>query len=408
MKITKNTSVLLVIILTINLLCSCGTKPDTSAADTYLSMAEDFVAQENYSAAIDILQKGFSETKDERIAVMIAEITSKNTDSNNQSAPTTPSSSESSSPSAPTLPNNTESTSTTEATTAIKDTSVFKSYAGIWAEENIGWQNGGMIMDVECTSESITIILSYTQGAPTSRIAEITIEEKLSAIKDRVLVAELVEDGWGNKNTVQINFSKSDIIQCRIVKVVADESAMWGFYEDEFTLYRNSNAHSSMSYTMEDYYAIHPEEQPSTAPTYDTSKASGILKDLGLTEAEFRQSCTRLFPSNFQIGNPDGTELYYSDLFEYPNKYINSWFVIDNLAAEDFQCTYKSTSTDGYICYMDTDYYDGDAILFDFRDDPYSPNIREGDVITPYVIFKGLSTTNAGEVLVFLMISMDK
>lgn len=330
----KQKIILLLIVVTIifSILCSCGKSTNTSTADTYLSMAEDFVAQGNYSSAIDILQKGFSETKDERIAVMIAEIASKNTESNDQSAPTIPDNSESAS--APTLPNNTESTSTTEATT----TTNFDSYAGTWAEENIGWQNGGMIADIQLSENTFTIKLSYTQSAPSSRIAEIEFKTALSEIKNNVLVYAFEDDGWGNKGTVEFSFSQADAIQCKLSGIIPNTSAMWGFYEDNFTLYRNSNAHSSMSYTMEDYYAIHPEEQPSTTPTYDTSKASGILAQAGLTEQEFRNKCTYVNSKYF-----DNNEYVYAAGRQYYTEHPEENTLLDNYT-EDW-VSYQSLGT---------------------------------------------------------------
>lgn len=337
MKITKNISALIVIILTINLLCSCSTKTDTSSADTYLSMAEDFVAQGNHSAAIDILQKGFSETKDERIAVMIAEITS-GASSTDQSASTTPNSSKTDSTSTPTTPTIAENTSITKATTSATDTPASHSYAGTFAEQNIGWQDGGMIADIQLIENTIVITLSYTQGAPASRIAEVKIAKPLSEIKNDILVGTFEDDGWGNKGTVEFKFIEADAIQCKLSGIVSGSAAMWGFYEDQFTLYRNSNAHSSMSYTMEDYYAIHPEERPTTAPTYDTSKASGILAQAGLTEQDFRNICTYINSKYY-----DNNEYVYAAGRQYYTEHPEENTLLDNYT-EDW-VSYQSLGT---------------------------------------------------------------
>lgn len=143
--------------------------------------------------------------------------------------------------------------------------------------------------------------------------------------------------------------------------------------------------------------------------SYDTSKASGILASLGMTEKEFRNNCQRLFSNKVQIGTPNGTELYYSDLIENPTNYLNSYFAIDNLSGYDFECSFKGVSDDGYTYYEDYDYYNYNAVIFDYRDDVYAPNIIKGDNFTPYVIFKDVRTSSNGdEWLVFWMICADK
>jgi len=145
-------------------------------------------------------------------------------------------------------------------------------------------------------------------------------------------------------------------------------------------------------------------------PNYDMTKASGILASLGVTEEEFKANCQRLLSKGVQLSATDGTEVWYGDIVEYPGKYVDKWFVIDNISqySYDFECTYKGITTDGYPYYEDVDYYDYNALIYDFRDDPYSPNIVSGDDFTPYVIFKELRTINGEEWLVFWMITMDK
>ena len=291
----------------------------------------------------------------------------------------------------------------------------FASYAGTWAEEGIGWEYGGMIMDVECTDETIKVTLSYTQRAPTSRIAEITIEEKISNIKDGVLVAELVEDGWGNKSTVQINLFIPDLIQCRVVEVVPDQLASWGFYEGLFELYRNDSAHESMFYVIGDYYELYPEEAPDywteAELTYDSSKASGILATLGMSEQEFRESCQPLFwGSSNKI-------ICTKDLREYPANYIGQHFYF-SYSSQDKSGNYKSEKleifakevSDGYTAYEIYSLYEGKdyIIIFDLRDDVYSPTISMGDYICPYLIFLGIETIGNFDCLCFSMISVEK
>ena len=456
--IKRHISMLSIVVLLLATLCACASGDQTSVVDTYLSLAEDYVQQDNYDAAIDILQKGFAETKDERIAVRLAELSSSNIDT----------------------PSTTEATSSTEASSAAEATSVtedssptskstsLKSYIGTWASEDIGWEYGGMIMDVECTDKTITVILSYTQGAPMSRIAEIIIEEELSNIRDGILVAELLEDSWGNKATIQIQFIEPDIIRCYIVDVVHEETAMWGFYEGTYELYKNDTAHENMNYTMDDYFQIHSEEKPTEPPVYDTSKASGILAQAGLTEQEFRNICTyigsRYHENNtyvYAMGREyynqhpeeakriDDYTLYWYDyeingsaseyytiereeafktssnleeflnhtiygpkgasilgkqsenilkgMQEYPADYVNQPFLL-----KDFRTTYVNNYTYTDDCYI---LYNANISVIDYRDDVSYPNILQGMHYDMYVVFLG---TNGSDNLVFALISVEK
>lgn len=384
----KYISLLLTITILLTCFCSCSKSNDTSSADTYLSMAQDFIDKNNHIAAMDILQKGFSETKDERIAVMIAELSTSNSESN---------------------PTDTAANITVDATVdTTAEIPSLKSCSGTWAEENIGWEYGGMIMDVECTDTAITIVLSYTQSAPMSRIAEITIEDELSNIKDGILAAELVEDGWGNKTTVQINLLEPDMIQCHIVEVVPGETALWGFYEGLYELYKNDTAHENMSYIMDEYYERYPEE---TTSAYDISKASGILKELGMSEQEFRLNCQPL-----KYGATEDRILGTRSLREYPVNYVGQLFylayfdIANRTCPNDEKVSDKDTSLDGYTTYYiypDTQWKDT-IVIFDCRDDVYSPTISRGDYIEPYMIFTGVQTINGTDYLCFNLISVDK
>ena len=61
------------IALMLPVLCACGEK-HTSAADAYLDIAQGYVDEGKYAAAISTLEKGYKATGDSRIAVMMAEL----------------------------------------------------------------------------------------------------------------------------------------------------------------------------------------------------------------------------------------------------------------------------------------------------------------------------------------------
>lgn len=381
-------------------------------------------------------------------------------------------------------------------------------YYGTWAEQDIGWTFGGMILELKKDGKDLQIDLSYTQSAPASRVAEVCTSIPLADIQGNTIIVQAENDGWGHTADIKLTLD-GDNISCTVSNVVLacpDGVEAWGLLDGDFLLVRNDAAHEAMQYTQEMYEEAFSDdagietqladgtslntpnglltvseksiymqdsavlyvsisyigsvswscdssiismqwgewETSNTLPLYitglqngnavlrisdtdypndyievnvcvsglstvDTSKASGILASLGMTEDEFRASCQRLLSSNVQLAQTTGTELYYSDVVKYPNNYMDKHFVIDNVSeySYDFLCSYKGTSDDGYLYYEDTDYYDYNAVIYDFRDDPYSPNIVQDDDFTPYVIFKGVRTISGEEWLVFWMISVD-
>ena len=281
-------------------------------------------------------------------------------------------------------------------------------YDGVWAEEDLSYENGGFIMTVTTDDDVTTLFCEYADEGSGTTSGGVSKEITSKDIRKNVVTIEGVEDDWGNVVDMKITFNE-DAVVCEVTEI-EEGDAIPVFYKGTYTLVRNEEALQILSETpweetmgvKADDYAEEPVQ-----PTYDTSKASGILASLGMTENEFRVSCKRLFSAKSQIGTPKGDEVWYSDLVKYPNNYLNNHFVIDNLSGYDFQCDYKGISDDGYTHYEDVDSYNYDAIIYDFRDDVYSPNFTSGSYFRPYVIFKGLHTINGDDWLVFWMISVD-
>ena len=281
----QKVALFLAIVLLVSSLCACAKNGDTSAADTYLSMAQDFISKGDHTSAMEILQKGFSETKDERIAVMMAELTSTNTQNTDNVQATI------------------EQTTLSEALPSATDVAA---YAGTWAESEISWVYGGVILDLAVEGDMLNLTISLTQSAPASRIAEFNQSVPVNNIKDNKLDVSFDNDGWGVSGKLSLVFAE-DRIDCRFYETKENDIApMWGFHDEDYILVRNSMAHDAMSYTMEDYNALNAtdtDEPLVTQPVYDLSKASGILAQAGLTEEGFRALCEPL------------TERYYN--FQY-------------------------------------------------------------------------------------------
>lgn len=286
---------LLTTALVFSTLCACNsTSP--SAADTYLSMAEDFIKQDNRDAAMEILQKGFTETKDERIAVMMAELASENADASNHT-------------------NDNTDTQAAADTTHVETDSLHK-YIGIWAEDEIGWEYGGLILDInDVIDGSVDLTLSFTQAAPESRVAEFDLSIPLEELNDNVLSASFENDGWDNKGDFTLEFNDEEIT-CLIsnVEYTGDDLPTWGFFDESYSLIKNENAHELMEYTEDEYYELYPEEQ--------ADESSG-----NMTIEEMKKNCRIL------KWEPDDISLYTTisyvaayDMGNNPN-YVNQCFV---------------------------------------------------------------------------------
>lgn len=287
-------------------------------------------------------------------------------------------------------------------------------YTGVWAQEEIGWLYGGTILDISTEADTMQIAYFETMGAPMSREAEIDVSVPLSDIQDDRLETDFENDGWGNAGTIRITFADDEIL-CKISDVHyvgEDGAATWGVTETTSVLVRMDNAHELMEYDLEEYYEMFPEENPdnwaedapaAVQPSYDTSKASGILANFGLTEEEFRAACVPLqyVGMTFQdipIYSYESEQL--AAMKNYPGQYANGGYRFPHFEVES-----KNITSDGYPFY----YNDSGIYLYDFRDDIYSPTISPGNTIDAYTLFYGVQTTVAGkDVLSFLILSCDK
>ena len=78
MKPAKRIVGMLLCVIMLLGMAACGssesTAETTSPADTYLAMAAEFVDQEKYDSAIDVLNQAKTKTDDARLDAMIAEI----------------------------------------------------------------------------------------------------------------------------------------------------------------------------------------------------------------------------------------------------------------------------------------------------------------------------------------------
>ena len=438
----------LLMVLTVLLTTGCGThgetKDDTSsAADIYIEKAQKYVDEKDYAAAIDILQLGMETVEDEALEEMLGEVIELQIADTTEDKATTGTEKDA----------ETDTNYNTDTEQQVFDISKYVSTVTYWATKGMDWVYGGYALGIyisETSPDNAYFEFSYLQGAPSSRNAVASAEIPLSEITSNEVTFSFENDGWGHSGKVQLIFS-DDTISFTVIDVAYTDPScpeMWGFYDTNGTLVSNPTIYDDLYYTEEEYNAIFGEpEQTPQEPVYDTSKASGILASLGMTEQEFKDSCIPLDTGSIN----SKTTAYYIDcdeLLRYPNNYVGQHFVICNNYHDYLPCQYckgiddscayssdfppqrydengvhwvyqsdlamlvpesflfynKGVSSDGYplySLYVRKPY----CYIFDMRDDIYSPNIATDASVTPYLIFLGL--TPDGTDLRFAMITCD-
>lgn len=331
----------------------------------------------------------------------------------------------------------------------------FENYEGMWSESDISFENGGLILEIATNKTKMTIDCSLTSSGPSSRIAEFEKTFKLSKIVNNTVKISYEEDGWGNSGVLELTFSK-DYILAEFKEIVADEMANWGFNENTYKLIKNEKAQETLSEGSNEYYEEQSDIIESSTPSYDLSKASGILAQKGMTEEEFRDSCQALNHSKYHYHLSEKTTVPFVeivDLQRNPNAYIGQHFVFSENPYREVICpqcdgtgyynqysnsSYKSycsdsdfryrkngvhyqrekdlsklvpyellgrnktTSVDGYSVLTGTS--SDIFLIYDLRDDIYSPNITSDSTVVAYMIFDGVTSNN---MLQFSMISCD-
>lgn len=144
---------------------------------------------------------------------------------------------------------------------SLKDTAtVYSQYNGTWAEEDIGWVNGGAVLDITANGDNITVEFSVIQSAPGSRVASVFQTISVSEIENAVVEIPFDNDGWGCSGTMILTFTKDAII-CEIKDLqLTDLYPEWGFCEWRYLLVRNDSAYEALEYEPSDYERMFPDE----------------------------------------------------------------------------------------------------------------------------------------------------
>ena len=266
-----------------------------------------------------------------------------------------------------------------------------------WTQENTDWSKKGYILHIYQEGDKVLFNLSYLRGEPNPKHTNTIAIKKLSEITSNEIDLYFTNDSWGKSGDIKLVFN-GDKIEYTISNVKGGEDANWGFINDKGTLVKNMNAESELQMHNEQQAETVQAKTIQTQPSRITS--SKILASIGMTEEQFKKSCIRINDIKY------GADILYSDILQYPDKYINLYCNDPNLYIRE-----KSETSDGYPAYVVMNKFGGNwrynVEIFDMRDNTRSPNLSKGACINPYMVFKGVSHNNGNDWLVFHMISVD-
>ncbi len=401
------------IFLTIFLLTFSGcfsnqTQSANPIVDTYKQIAQQHIDNGDIESAIKVLEEGFSATKDPSIQSLLDQV---NAMLSSQQTDTTSATTASTNPGATNTP----------SSSAVLDLSKYASSVTFWASEELSYENGGCVLGIYIDSSTgcATFSFDYIGSAPSSRWAEIDVQKNLSEITGNKVVLSFETDGWGHSGDLSLLFEETSI-SYTVSNVVCftNDGPEWGV--------SNGQSGKLTSHT-DPLQAISPPEgdaSENNTPTYDTSKASGILTSLGMTEQEFRDGC--LFLTEGRLSDDQFRQNYVTleEIKAYPDKYMNMHFTVEaNIYSvksliegkktdrSQISVTSKSSTNDGHNVYYSyvttgTSWWEKDLAsiaIVDYRDNQSSPNITSSDYFTPYLIFYGLQNDTP----CFMLISAD-
>lgn len=420
-------------VLALMLTAGCSQQSADSAAEIYMEKAQKYIDAKDYSAAIDILQLGMETVEDNALSEMLAEVIELQIAESNGNDEKTP-----------------------DTVNTSFDLSNYVSEVTYWATESTNWVYGGYALGIyigEEFGDSACFELSFIQAAPASRVAVAYAEVPLSEITGNEITFVFENDGWGHSGNVKLVFLENSVEFAVSNVAYTDPSCpeMWGFCDVTGCLINNPYVYDDLTYTQEEYDMLFGDDTTSE-PTYDTSKASGILASLGMTEQEFKDSCIPLIDTD-SYTNRGVTATNYAaidDLMHYPTNYTGQSFVLSDVLWAKGICPYcngsgdcqftgssyttyvfengqhmawqyfndiltpimyrysnRYTTDDGYQAYTVkvSEYPEIYCYVFDYRDDIYNPNITSDAKFAPYMIFLGVADNNKG--LCFAMITCD-
>ena len=214
--------------------CSKNNKT-TELNETYKSKAEEFITSGDIDSAIKVLEEGISVTNNDELKKMLDDLRNENINTSSVDD------------------------SASEANESISDNQEpmsYDDYTGIWATEDISYDNGGLILDISIKNSEMIFSCSLTSSAPSLRVAEFENKISISQIKNNMVTIDFKDDGWDSYGTFELTFN-NDYLLADFKNVVNDPASYWGFNNRTYKLIKNEQAHTTFStkpFNIDDYF----------------------------------------------------------------------------------------------------------------------------------------------------------
>lgn len=242
----------------------------------------------------------------------------------------------------------------------------FADYAGVWGEADASKDSGGLVFNISVGKTEMDF--TATLVSPDGAVAEFAKKLVLSEISNNTATAKFEDEKWGSSGDMEITFNGSFIL-VDFKNVTVNEMASWGFRENTYKLIKNDAVLDIIPQESPQKPTQGPSgtgnQQVPNTPTYDPSKASGILAKAGLTEQEFRDMCTPL--RGDMVNNYGSAE--DSNSLEYIDKYdlsLGKQYFADNPQDNGVGSPAYATNQWNKIC----EDYKEKEVYWDYTTDP--------------------------------------
>lgn len=291
------------------------TEKNNNEADTYLKMAQVLIEKGEYEAAAEVLRNAYETIKDDRITDLLEDLSQ-------------------------------------------YDFVDYSDYVDTWATEGVSWKNGGIILSLWMEYSSVVIDVTIQGPECSTDLNRVFHEITAKELTGRTVFSEFDDPVAAVKGKIKLVFEKEAVhVTFSEVSCSFDNDPLLQYCDQDILLVRNENAFDDL---LKDEPV--PDKPSVTPPTYDTSKASGILAQAGLTEQQFRDICVPI--SNDFYGNYKNSfaQLSFIDRYhvlygmQYYNSHPEDTAVQDAIAEwEDVCADYQS----GGKKYIDTETFAG-------------------------------------------------
>lgn len=274
------------------------TKPTADPVDAYLKSAQEYVSAENYSAAIEVLEKGIKETDSLKLSEYLNQV--KLLMENKDKQPDE------------SKPIEGEDTSKPSVTPEFD----YKDYMKVWASKKCNWNDGGVILDLYV--EDGVILADLNVKAPASDY-DIT----------RILHTFTEEDF--KSNTVSASISDAfDTVSCD-VRVVFGSNAI----SISFSNLKGDISQPIFAYANQTVELVHnpdawddlfeKETEPTTGPSLDQIKNDLYMRDANIFKLDGVATRLNIGSIKLQYMN----KYNYGEVYRYSIDFSNEYYKVE-------------------------------------------------------------------------------